>query len=451
MANLNINITRPTISLITRVRESQNKCEKVLTFTIKSTPNATIDLMGFIVDEAPIGAFTDDYIRDFSVDKGSGFVRVPDVASLPSGIIASDGKYYRHLPFSLNSTGEAKVRMILENNGSPFLNSSKARVIVSDTTNNKVATKTFINYSTNVRCQLGLEPEAVDDIYDITIETGSILNILKNDVRTPDTGYSLITIEQQPSHGTIEVLDRDVIYTPLNATNLQSDSFTYSVETMRGYSNIATVTLNEAIPICENGIDLAIVLDTTGSMQDSIDDVKNSLNNIINKLINKFSNNYRISLTTVTDGSKKYSPEVQFELNNKTAIQNRLNTLNAVGGNGVPEPNSLAINGVIDGESGEFRDNISKVIILITDAPPSGSNDDFDNNDIIYSNETADKAALNNIQVFPMITDYTIETFSGMKELYDYYASATGGKSYYLSDGVINSSIEDSITQIGCK
>jgi hypothetical protein len=279
MANLNINITRPTISLITRVRESQNKCEKVLTFTIKSTPNATIDLMGFIVDEAPIGAFTDDYIRDFSVDKGSGFVRVPNVTSLPSGIIASDGKYYRHLPFSLNSTGEAKVRMILENNGSSFLNSSKARVIVSDTTNNKVATKTFINYSTNVRCQLGLEPEAVDDIYDVSIDRDSTLNILKNDIRVTNSSYSLITIEQQPAYGTIEVRDKDVIYTPVSAVDGQSDTFTYSVETLRGYSNIATVTLNTVKEVIDNNTKINVFFDGSGSMENTLPILQSMVDN----------------------------------------------------------------------------------------------------------------------------------------------------------------------------
>jgi len=450
MANLTINITRPTISLITRVRESQNKCEKVLTFTIKSTPNATIDLMGFVVDEAPMGAFTDDYIRDFSVDKGNGFVRVPDVTSLPSGIIASDGKYYRHLSFSLNSTGEAKVRMILENNGSSFLNSSKARIIVSDTTNNKVAIKIFTNYSTNVRCELGLQPEAVDDMYDISIGSGSKLNILKNDIRVTDSGYSLITVEQQPTYGTIEVKDKDVIYTPVDAANIQSDSFTYSVETLRGYSNTAAVTLNAAVPDCINGLDFAIVLDVTGSMQNSIDDIKTSLDSIIDKIVNKFSNNYRLSLTTVTDGGAKYTPQVNFELNNKTAVQNKLNSLSAYGGVNVPEPNSLAINGVIDGEAGEFRDNVAKTIILITDAPPSGINDNFDNDDVNYSNETADKAALNNIQVFPIITEF-VSGMYGMEDLYNYYADVTGGKAYFLSTGVITSSIEDSVTEVNCK
>jgi len=239
MAKMNINIINPTISLISRPVTSSNKCESISEFTIKSTPNASITIAATI----PTDTLNGDDLRELSYDLGAGYNTVSTKINIDTEYPFISDPYIKKIETVLNDTGEAKVRVVLANSeeAGKFYTT---QVFVKDNTNNKEETKKFTRYDDNIKCKIGSEPIAVDDNYTVTKGTQNSLDITKNDERLHYiTDLNKITFVTQPTHGTVDFILGSASYKN-NGDAATSDSFTYTVETPNGLSNVATVNIS---------------------------------------------------------------------------------------------------------------------------------------------------------------------------------------------------------------
>jgi hypothetical protein len=179
------------------------------------------------------------------------------------------------------------------------------------------------------------------------------------------------------------------------------------------HDNYATAGGN--IIKCTDGMDIVFLVDYTASMGSAINGVKTSIASIVEAIITQSSNNYRLGLvlfderTTLSDGYINYDtnevyqalPEAQRYINENLSIPltqyitamevlslgnqssfitnlNYLNTLSFPIGYGVgnPEPSDMGLDRVVNYNlAGAFRDNVTKLIILITDNLSSGDDD----------------------------------------------------------------------------
>ncbi|MEM7129182.1 MAG: VWA domain-containing protein [Chloroflexota bacterium] len=132
-------------------------------------------------------------------------------------------------------------------------------------------------------------------------------------------------------------------------------------------------------------LDVAILIDTTGSMLGAIDNVKAEANNLVDKIVAASGGDYQLALVTFQD-----SIVVLTDLQPGTAdgIKAQIGGLQASAGNSVAEASDEALNTVINRlstsagrpQSGNFSGiwragDVTKIIILITDAPPGGFDD----------------------------------------------------------------------------
>ena len=175
----------------------------------------------------------------------------------------------------------------------------------------------------------------------------------------------------------------------------------------------------ESTITCADGMDIVFLVDYTGSMGDAIDNVKMSIASIVQAIVAESANNYRLGLvlfdeyrpaTTplayyeetetyaelpigqkytnlydvegTTSDRKQYITAMEvFSENNETSFINKLNLLNTYNfplgyGQSFPEPSDMGLDRIVNFDlAGAFRDNVTKLVILITDAPSSGDDD----------------------------------------------------------------------------
>lgn len=147
---------------------------------------------------------------------------------------------------------------------------------------------------------------------------------------------------------------------------------------------------------CNAGMDVCIVYDSTGSMADNIDNVKSNITEVLNYITNSSANNYRLSLMAVTEvGSSsvnnfnypdfeqiKYQAQgtgTHFvftilekfnEINNRLSFEDQLQKVGIdvpFSGGQLGIPADTAILHTLSGACGEFRENVSKYIIFLSD------------------------------------------------------------------------------------
>ncbi|MFN0073075.1 MAG: vWA domain-containing protein [Chloroflexota bacterium] len=145
-----------------------------------------------------------------------------------------------------------------------------------------------------------------------------------------------------------------------------------------------------AASIC-GPMDTALVLDTTSSMHNSIENAKAELQRVVDAVERASGGDYRLALVTFTD---EVVVQVPLAERNADAIRTRLRTITAQGGGastspdtGEPEASDEALRTVIHalaerpGQRGSFADafrpDVNKVAILVTDSRPGGFDDRF--------------------------------------------------------------------------
>ena len=181
---------------------------------------------------------------------------------------------------------------------------------------------------------------------------------------------------------------------------------------------------------CADGIDVVFLVDYTGSMGDAINAIKAAIASIVSTIVTESANNYRLGLVLFDEYNPNNEPQARYETgsayvalptsqkytnlynpegtindrkqyitamevfsqNNQSTFTTQLNEINtstfALGyGVDIPEPADMGIDRIVNYDLvGSFRDNVSKLIILITDATPSGDDDTNNATDVAFIN-----------------------------------------------------------------
>lgn len=212
---------------------------------------------------------------------------------------------------------------------------------------------------------------------------------------------------------------------------------------------------------CDNGIDIAVIMDYTGSMGTTIDTAKAGAATLVNTAISIVgTNDYRLGLVIIDETynginveyfdnanytslptAQKYvnttnSPNTDiyitameiFGTNNGTTYTAKLNLLNnettglPLGdGIGGPEPMDVGLDLVVNNNFlGAFRSGVAKYAILITDASPSGTDDIYDGVDEAAVAALANQCAAKGIKVIVLGSAANLPVYQNL-------AAVTGG------------------------
>ena len=247
-------------------------------------------------------------------------------------------------------------------------------------------------------------------------------------------------------------------YTQNNPTTNVSHAFT-GLTPGTNYSARITVTINGITQVCPNptlfssltadadcanGMDVAFIIDYTGSMGSEIDAIKTGAASLVSTIDTQSgANNYRLSLITADEYATGTTPLPSyaestdyialpaaqkiintgttdkqvitawemFQTDNGASFTTQLNLLNtgapAAGvplgsGSGLPEPTDMALGQVIEVSAfaGAFRANVAKYVIIITDALPGGNDDVFNATDVARLNSLQATALIEGIKIF---------------------------------------------------
>jgi len=222
-------------------------------------------------------------------------------------------------------------------------------------------------------------------------------------------------------------------------------------------------------PPCDLGMDVAFLVDYTGSMGPVIEEVKSSIANIANTIeLQSNPNSYRLSLVisdeiykgdsvtyntssgytslpaiqknVVTSGpsTNQYNTAMELfgVLDNEISFTAALNTINTGGfplgsGAGGPEPLDIALDLVLNSNFvNSFRINVAKYILIFTDNLPGGNDDNFSAADQVKINLLTQNCIDNFVKVVVLGQGASHAVWQGI-------ATATGGSWNLTYDGTV--------------
>lgn len=239
------------------------------------------------------------------------------------------------------------------------------------------------------------------------------------------------------------------------------------------HQNKGRLLTDDGVITCADGMDVVFLVDYTGTMSGAINAVKSSIASIASTITTESGNNYRLGLVlfdeynngttsnyssksayTSLPSSQKYvntgigskfqwitAMEV-FSQNNESTFTTQLNLLNTTDfplgfGESFPEPSDMGVDRIVNYDLvGAFRNDVSKIIILITDATPSGNDDTTNATDTAFVNTLVTDCNEKGIKVLLMKNN------AGSKEPLETLALGTGG---LVSDSFTPSAIITSI------
>lgn len=244
------------------------------------------------------------------------------------------------------------------------------------------------------------------------------------------------------------------------------------------HQNKGPLSQNNTVITCADGMDVVFLVDYTSSMGSGINAIKSAISSITSTITAESNNNYRLGLVifdetasgTVSNystssayqalpSSQKYvntgqlgryqwitAMEVMSQ-NNESTFSSQLNILRtdnfAIGsGLGFPEPSDMGVDRIVNYDlAGSFRENVSKLIVLITDDTPSGDDDTTDATDVAFIQTLIQDCNVKGIKVLLMKNNAT------SKEPLETLALGTGGLvSPSFTPSAIISSIENICT-----
>ena len=233
---------------------------------------------------------------------------------------------------------------------------------------------------------------------------------------------------QQPQYKDLSLNEQVIAYdkylTYLN--NLRNSNI--------NFQNKGILVTSKYVPSCVEGMDVVFLIDFTGSMGDEIDNIKSNIVSIVNTIITESGGDYRLGLVIFDEylgpNNVRYGTNVEYTSlpasqryvnynaiadrsqwitafetmsdQNSTTFIIQLNKLNdeiSLGsGSGSPEPGGIGFEQILNGIAGEFRSNVSKLVILLTDAPPGGDDDSYDATDDTFLHTIGTAAANDNVR-----------------------------------------------------
>ena len=236
---------------------------------------------------------------------------------------------------------------------------------------------------------------------------------------------------------------------------------------------IKPVTGNIPYVSCSEGMDVVFLVDYTGSMGPAIEGVKTSIANIASTIVTESNSNYRLGLVifdeytsatnsnyddktdytslpsgqrfinTGLNGYYQWITAVEMmSSNNQTSFTTQLNKLNTSNfplgnGEGAPEPSDMGVQLVaLQNFAGAFRNNVARLLVLITDVTPGGNDDTYNSTDINFVNGLIPQLVNQGVRVLLMTT-------TGNNVLYDLANGTNGVVSAGFSGSDIITAIED--------
>jgi len=198
----------------------------------------------------------------------------------------------------------------------------------------------------------------------------------------------------------------------------------------------------QTTPVC-GPMDVAFVVDDTGSMGGALANVNSQLSGIVSSINAASGGAYRLSLTTFKDNITIHQV---FAPGNGAAVQADLATLVATGGSGEPEASDEALNTVVNAlPVGTRPQNIAfappfnpaslKIAILVTDARPGGFDDSFSAADVTNAHNVALSAAGQGIKISAVLIDGGGFTATATPIMQDYATTSGGLFTLAASDG----------------
>ncbi|TXG80738.1 MAG: hypothetical protein E6R13_07655 [Spirochaetes bacterium] len=212
---------------------------------------------------------------------------------------------------------------------------------------------------------------------------------------------------------------------------------------------------------CDNGIDIAVIMDYTGSMGSTINAAKTGAASLVSTAMSIVgTNDYRLGLVIVDEtantGTTSYNSNTiytslpsnqkyvdtmsstnsdiyitameMFSANNGTSYTTQLSYLNnpSAGlplgyGNGGPEPMDVGLDLVVNSNFlGAFRSGVAKYAIIITDASPSGTDDTYSGLDDTAVAALANQCLAAGVKVIVLGSAATLPVYQNL-------AAVTGG------------------------
>ena len=200
------------------------------------------------------------------------------------------------------------------------------------------------------------------------------------------------------------------------------------------FQNKGILVTSKYVPSCVEGMDVVFLIDYTGSMGDEIDALKLNISSIVQTIITESGGDYRLGLVIFDEYTgqvnHKYGTNVEYtslpaaqryvnynavanksqwitalevmSISNNTSFTTQLNKLNNTlelgSGASHPEPGGIGFQQILNGITGEFRSNVSKLVILITDAQPGGDDDSYDATDDNFLHTVGTAAGVANVR-----------------------------------------------------
>ncbi|SPT55043.1 Lipase precursor [Actinomyces bovis] len=130
---------------------------------------------------------------------------------------------------------------------------------------------------------------------------------------------------------------------------------------------------NTDLGVTKGDIDIAFVIDSTGSMRDDVDAVRSRVHDIVTR-VQKSASSYRFALVDYKDhpkyDSENYLAKTRLDFTSDgKALEDTLGTLTYEGGN-IGNVAASSHSGVMQALGLKWRDGVRKIVIVIGDAPP---------------------------------------------------------------------------------
>jgi uncharacterized protein YegL len=191
-------------------------------------------------------------------------------------------------------------------------------------------------------------------------------------------------------------------------------------------------------------LDVVFIVDDTGSMGTAIAEVKAGIASIINQIRCASDNDYQLGLITFDDCVQI---DVQLAPGNDAAMLAAVMALTAGGGVGYAEASDAAVNAAVNSLPaalnccqdvdflGTWRPGATKIVIVITDAPPGGCDDVFTPGvDDVNAHQYALDALANGILISSIYVSGGVDPAA--EGVLQDYATTTGGNYLYAPGGV---------------
>ncbi|MET1074237.1 MAG: vWA domain-containing protein [Umezawaea sp.] len=184
-------------------------------------------------------------------------------------------------------------------------------------------------------------------------------------------------------------------------------------------------------------LDVAFVLDDTGSMGGTIANLKTGINSIVNDVVTASGGDYQLGLVTFKDNVTVVN---DLAPGNAAAVTNYVtNTLAAGGGGGEPEASDEAVNTAVNrlpalgrpqvgNFNGVWRSTATKFVVLVTDARPGGFDDNYAvGADNVNAAARATEALGAGIKISAVYVPTSSAYSSTIVPIMQNYATTTGG------------------------